>query len=499
MSSSIAIPTEFAKSISQAIEDPVIYPQTILGHQTWWGQERMLRSIFQNRRTAVAACHASSKTFTVAESLLHWLAYYDDGVVITTAPTNRQVRNLVWREVRKFVPQSKFGYPKPGVQTLDIAPNNYAFGMSTRSQKDELAVRFQGIHGGHVLIIIDEAPGIEADIWGAISGIRAGGKVHVVAIGNPTIPSGPFYDIFTSKRELWNLITFDAFDMPNMKDIGLNIPNQPDKSVIGRKRDLMDLTEDELDDNEFPFLNDRRWVKEMLIEYGIDSPRWESRVRGRFPTQSEYSVFSLSWLEDAKLREDHEDSGQRWSAGIDVAGEGDDETVCYIVDGTRIVDFFATGAPEPRGAVVGFLNNHRRHLGKIAVDKIGIGYNFMLHIRDQGFTVEGINVGEAPNDKEKFFNLKAELYWKARGVMELGTVSNMTDERTISQLASIRYGETPKGQIKIESKPEARKRGVKSPDRAEAFILAVVAARSGRMSLAGIGSGLKTVNPTKDL
>jgi len=459
----------------------------------------MLRSIFTNRRTAVAACHASSKTFTAAEALLHWVTFFKDGKVITTAPTDRQVRNLVWREVREAVPGSRLEFAKPpGVQTLEISPQNYAFGMSTKSQKEELAVRFQGLHGGHVLIIIDEAPGVEADIWDAISGIRAGGVVHVLAIGNPTIPSGPFYDAFTTKRELWNCINFDAFDMPNMDGIGLDV-GEPEKSVLGRPRDLMDLTEDELDDDKYPFLNGRRWVKEMLIEYGVDSPRWEARVRGQFPTQSEFSVFSLRWLEDAKLREMPDDSGQRWSAGIDVAGEGDDETVCYIVDGTRIVDFIATGKPDPRGAVVQFLNQHKRKIGRVAVDKIGLGYNFMLHIRDQGYTTIGINVGEGANDNEKFFNLKAELFWKARGIFELSKVANLTDERTISQLSGIRYSETPKGQTKIESKDDARKRGVKSPDRAESLILALIAARSGRMSLAGIGNGLRFDNPTANL
>jgi hypothetical protein len=58
-------------------------------------------------------------------------------------------------------------------------------------------VRFQGFHG-RLLIVVDEAPGVKADIWEAIEGIRAGGDVRVLALGNPTIASGPFYDAFTS-------------------------------------------------------------------------------------------------------------------------------------------------------------------------------------------------------------------------------------------------------------------------------------------------------------
>jgi hypothetical protein len=53
-----------------------------------------------------------------------------------------------------------------------------------------------------------------------------------------------------------------------------------------------------------------------------------------------------------------------------------------------------------------------------------------------------------------------------------GEVSGLDDEVSIAQLASIRYEINPRGQVQIESKEEARKRGVKSPDRAEALMLA---------------------------
>jgi hypothetical protein len=70
-------------------------------------------------------------------------------------------------------------------------------GLST-----DQGVRFQGFHG-RVLIVVDEAPGVKADIWEAIEGIRAGGDVRVLALGNPTIASGPFHDAFTSNRDGW--------------------------------------------------------------------------------------------------------------------------------------------------------------------------------------------------------------------------------------------------------------------------------------------------------
>jgi hypothetical protein len=71
------------------------------------------------------------------------------------------------------------------------------------------------------LIVIDEAPGVAAEIWQAIEGIGAGGQVHILALGNPTSAGGPFHAAVTTERELWHTFTIDAFDTPNF--VGLTL------------------------------------------------------------------------------------------------------------------------------------------------------------------------------------------------------------------------------------------------------------------------------------
>ncbi len=136
---------------------------------------------------------------------------------------------------------------------------------------------------------LDEAPGVKPRIYEAIEGIRAGGDVRVLALGNPTIASGPFYDAFTANREGWNLITISAFDTPNLQR-GLTLES------------LLELPDEELDNNPVPYLTTRRWVHEKYREWGPGHPLWESRVLGNFPTQSEDALLSLAWLEKAKYR-----------------------------------------------------------------------------------------------------------------------------------------------------------------------------------------------------
>jgi len=160
-------------------------------------------------------------------------------------------------------------------------------------------------------------------------------------------------------------------------------------------------------------------------------------------------------------------------AGIDVAGPGEDETVAVIRDSPgAIVALQAWGRPDPRGEVAAFLAPYKSRLESVNVDSAGIGYYFGRHLSDLGYLVNSVNVGAAPSSPAKFGNLKAQLYWALRERFEAGEVAGLTDELTLSQLASIRYEHNPRGQVVIESKEDARKRGVKSPDRAEAVMLA---------------------------
>jgi hypothetical protein len=334
-------------------------------------------------------------------------------------------------------------------------------GLST-----DQGVRFQGFHG-RVLVVLDEAPGVRADVWEAIEGIRAGGDVRVLAIGNPTIASGPFYDAFAAGRTGWRTFTIDAFDTPNLRGWTLER--------------LLEAGEDELDDGPRPYLVSRRWVREKHAEWGERSPLWQARVRGQFPDQGEDALLSLAWLEAAQTRELPAAPDHEWEAGVDVAGPGEDETVLCVRHGPRIVHLQGWARPDPRGEVLAALEPYKATLARVKVDSVGMGYYFARHLEDCGYRgrVMDVNVGEAPRDREKYANLKAEAYWALRQRFAEGDVGGLADERTVGQLAGLRYGHTARGQVAIESKDDARKRGVKSPDRAEAVMLAFLPVPTG--------------------
>jgi len=390
VSDAVVRPRAAKLALTERVLDPVEFTRCAFGHEHWDVQTQILQSVAKNRRTAVKACHASGKTFCAADAVLWWITANPDGIAITTAPTWTQVDRLLWGEIRKAVSVSTVAYPAPLKNRLELGPNRYAIGLSTNE-----GVRFQGWHG-KILIVIDEAPGIRPDIYEAIEGIRAGGDVRILALGNPTIASGPFYDAFTVNRDGWSLLTIGAFDTPNLQ--GLDIDS------------LLALSEDELDRNVLPYLTTRRWVKEKFHEWGPGHPLWDSRVMGNFPKQSQDALFSLTWLEAAQRQAPTPmPAGLAFTAGIDVAGPGEDETVLAIRHGDNIIQIRSFAEQDARGAVTAALLPYQGRLQTVNVDSAGIGWYMAQHLAER-FPVQAVNVGSSPANPEHFVNLKAELY-----------------------------------------------------------------------------------------
>jgi phage terminase large subunit len=458
--------------VRPSLVDPSEFARKWLRSDVWSTEAKILDSIASKPRTAVKACHSSGKTFTAALAALWFLARWPEAIVVTTAPTHQQVEKLLWGEIHSALGRSRYPFPKATLTELRIGPKRYAIGFTTNVTQQNEGVRFQGFHADHILMILDEAPGVDPKIWQAIEGARAGGKVSILALGNPTISSGSFYDAFHGGRAGWNLFTLSAFDTPNLDGLFLEFEADGKAVRLGNgDRDLLSLTEDELDENARPYLTTRRWVKEKFLEWGPDNPLWESRVLGNFPTQSEDALLSLAWLEAAKAS-DKQFEG-KLVAGLDVAGPGEDETVLTVRCGGQILFHKAWADADPRGKVVAALNSFGRgSFEAVNVDSAGIGWGMYQHLKDLKFPAVPINVGESPRDSEKYANLKAELFWGLRMRFAAGDASGLLDEAAIGQLAGIRYRHNARGQVQIESKEDARKRGVKSPDRAESIMLA---------------------------
>lgn len=473
-------------TVARTLIDPVAFSKQWLNVDLWRVQQEILRSVATRPRTRVKTCHASGKSRLSAVAALWWMTRFPDGVVITTAPSWLQVEKVLWGEIHNLLHRSRIKYPEPRKTELFNRADNYVLGMSTNE-----GVRFQGFHG-RVLIIYDEAPGVNPEIYEAVEGIRAGGDVRELSVGNPVIASGPFYDGFSAQRTQFGdgLFTISAFDTPNLEGLTL--------------RDLLTMSDDDLDVAPWPMLTTRRWVHERFFAWGGSCthnergelvitepthPAWASRVMGEFPSEADNQLISLTLLEAAKKRAPVDDGGPV-VIGLDVAGPGEDETVLTAGNPRNgaVLKMRAWPDPDPRGAVLNELEQYRGRVEVVNVDADGIGYYFAKYIEDQGFPVKRIHVGLPSSNPRRFKNRKAQYYWGIRERAQDGDLAGLTDDLTISQLQALTFTENARGQIEIESKDSLRGRGVKSPDRAESLMLAFCGASRSRISSIEVGS-----------
>lgn len=411
-----------------------------------------------NRRVAVRSCHSSGKTYLAAVAALYWLLRWRNSKVIVVGPSFLQIRSVLFGQIHAFLRAMRFRLPADQNQVeIRLSPSNFILGVSTDTPE-----RLQGHHAGRLLVIADEAPGIDAPIWEAVESLLASGDARVLMIGNPIVAGGYFYSAFTRAANSWRTFAISWRDTPNFAGI---------ESID----DLLALPEAELDRNPWPTLLTRRWVADAYARWWNgsieNSPLWAARVEGQFPSQSENSLIALAEIEHAKRPA--ADGGGDVAIGVDVGGPGADETVLAVACGDALLAMHTWNLPDPRGAIVEQCQRWRPRLKTVRIDAIGIGYHVATHLSDLDFPVESVNVASAASAPERFSNLRAELSWGMRERFRAGLVSGIGDADLAGQLAALRYELTSRGQVQIEAKAEMRKRIGRSPDRADALMLAL--------------------------
>jgi len=162
--------------------------------------------------------------------------------------------------------------------------------------------------------------------------------------------------------------------------------------------------------------------------------------------------------------------------GVDIARFGDDNSVAIVRRGSKVEwmeKWAKTDLMDTTGRVVNLID--RLSPSMVNLDVIGLGSGVFDRLIELKYkNVNGINVAEAAQgkDKEKFANLRAEIYFGLSKKFEDEEISIPDDLEILAQLSSIKYRFNSKGQLQVESKEDMKKRGVKSPDKADALALA---------------------------
>lgn len=454
----MTISTQMARTmLDKSRQDPRWWVENVLNCKPWDKQIEILESIRDNQETAVASCHGAGKSFTAGMAVLWYLYNHVPSVVITTAPTDRQVKGILWKEVRLNHQRSKV--PLGGkmlTQELKLATNWWAWGFTAPEYDPD---RFQGFHEVNILVIVDEAAGVSEKIYEAIDGVLTSANSRLLMIGNPTSAAGRFGQAF--KTPGIKTVQISAFDTPNFTTYGIteeDVENGSWEDKITRGLPA-------------PYLVTPSWVAKRFNRWGKVSPMYQARVQGIFPTIGTDTLIPLHWIDQAAARE--LPPQQPLELGVDVARYGPDETVFISRQGpvARIIKTISMGDTME---TAGWCVKLRRETGAVLtkVDADGLGAGVYDRLKEQGEPAREMRSGMASSDPERFANTRAEWWWGLRERFEAGDIDIDDDDELISQLSNMKYKINSRGQIQVESKDNMKKRGLPSPDRADALMMA---------------------------
>ena len=428
-------------------DDPVQWMADVLGVQLWARQAEIAEAVRDNPHVAVRSANAVGKSFLAACLTVWYLETQRPAYVVTTSSSWRGVQRVLWPEIRRAVRNARTELGGTLLRTEWRRDEKWgAFGVSADTPEN-----FAGFRTSHgAFVIVDEASAIEPEIYEAIMGLTATGGSRVLMIGNPLRPSGSFYDAFRS--DAWAHLHISALECPNV--------------VEGR--------------GVIPGLATRRWVEERKGEWGESSPAYQARVLGEFPEAGEDVLVPLHWVEAALAREAEPTGALRM--GVDVARFGGDRTALLVRDEGAVRHLEWHTKEDTMTTAGRVLSTARERLIKardIFVDDAGLGGGVTDRLRELGIAVTRVNFGERAIEPDRFANLRAESYWSLREALDPNGPTPLAIPRAYKAIAyecgMPRIGYTSRGQVKLESKDDIRKRLGRSPDLADALALTYAA------------------------
>ena len=367
---------------------------------------------------------------------LWWLITRQKCLGLITANSQDQLKDNNWAEAKRWL----IKLPQFYRAMFDITSEHIYFlptgsFVTARTASKENPEALHGLHEENMLIIADEASGIPDIVFEVGQGSLSTTGAKLILVGNPTRNSGFFYNCFSKLTDRYKTLKVNSEDIPRA----------------------------------------RGHIEDIISNYGKDSNEYRVRVLGEFPLADDDTVIPKYLLDAAAKRKVEQIPNVMPVWGLDVARFGNCKTA-LVKRCSNVVTDIKTWSKRDTMAVAGLVlheyedtpNNERP--ARIFVDSIGIGAGVVDRLLELGLPVVGINVGESPAGRERFINLRAELWWRAREWLEkLDT--KITHDQLAIQLMSVTYTYTSNNKMRIETKEHLLDRGLPSPDVADAFIL----------------------------
>lgn len=452
--------------------DPPKFVRHVLGVRVLLLYQRtLLLTVRDNKATAMASCHGAGKSYTDAIVVLWFLSTRKPAKAFTTAPSGPQIIEL-WTEIRQL--HANAPQKLPGVvMTKEIKATKNTSGKDANWKAAGRAARdgnsAQGWHSPNLLVLYDEATGVKDAIRTSLLGALGDENSREVATGNPTGEGGFFREAWGKAKKFWRRLNVSALATTNVRHRRRIIPGLVGHEYVDRIREL----------------------------FGENSPYWICRILGRFFNFGEERTIPPSWVKLAQERYPTLEDGFPRRLLVDPACSlNNDSTGVVVQAGLRLRALTKYQEPDT-------MANARRIL-RFAIEELcteiriditgptkGIG-DKLVELEQMGLCklADGTPVkitcivwSNSATEPEFFDRQMDEMWWRCHDAFRPGTPEHpnanavglcpdgqLADELA-SQLSCRGYKMDRFGKIKVESKPELAKRGVSSPDLADAAVM----------------------------
>lgn len=453
------------------------FAREVLGVTLDAEQQAILKAVQEHPRVSVCSGTARGKDFVAAVAAVcfmyltpKWNKFgelVENTKVAMTAPTDRQVGNIMFPEISRLFNRAKV---LPGrLVGYDIRTSNAEWFLTGFKASKDNHEAWSGFHAANTMFIITEASGVEETIFNAIEG-NLQGNSRILIVFNPNTSAG--YAANSQKSPRWKKFRLDSLSSPNVKAKSIVIPGQVDYEWVKDKVDswCTPVEKENSNEAEGDFSFEGSWYRPNDL--------FRVKVRGMFPKTATDTLIPFEWIVAAQ---------QRWLSrpkrsvplrlGMDVAGMGRDESIgCHRYQ--NFVEKFepvgSAGQPDHM-LVAGYIANLLKNGGaKAFIDTIGEGagvYSRLLELEyKNAFSCKFSEGAEDLTDVTgvyRFANMRAYLFWAVRDWLNPANGNEPAlppCDQFVEEATEIKWKFQSNGSIIIEPKEEIKKRLKRSPD-----------------------------------
>lgn len=484
-----------AEHFEKYFDNVTDYAFDFFGVRFWQKQQEIAESLKYKNFVCVRSAHSTGKSYLLGILVNFYFDTVYPLIGIGTAPTKALVKDVMFSYARQFRNHSLdvLGdyWSGPIMPKLTTSEGHYFEGIVT---SDPTSV--QGRHGENVVLLLDEAVGISPEMFESLESLMVGDYVKVLAIYNPTDPSS--YVAQLEKSAGWHTITMSAYDHPNIWT-GVERLAEGRKAVddlpfpgainLTRFEQLLRQWSFRINKSDYNPSRDIILPSSMLndeLEYYRPGPIASARLLGRWAEVSMNAIFTDFTVDEAVYNIIKTDVNDIITIGVDVARFGSDFSAFCVRRGGKVFEMLEVNGLSTVGVTNKVIELAKKYSEKfevpaqsidIAVDAIGLGAGVYDNLVDAGYNAHEINVSESAWNREAYGNLRSELWFEVHNMFIKHEVSLAMIDRTIlfdlkKQLIAPLFTYDRLGRRQVEPKDDTKKRLDRSPDLADALMLA---------------------------